>query len=211
MLTIKASNPAFQRALINARSKMPEVTELEATWLYQVKGSKGDLYKVEFSFINGDLAATCTCPAHTGIDPEGLRPTRRDYIPKDCYHIARCYDYRRVQAEAQAEARRQAVVKGDAPNYQTIEHKCFYCGGTKASDEKGPLVIALGYMQHAKCDPDYNPASICNERPHVPLDVNGLCGECETAEATRTDGLCDSCRDLLFYCDMPGASAYTRY
>ena len=204
MLIINDShnNPAFKRALSKARETEPEVTEIVTDWLYTVAGSKGDSYKVEFTLLNGKLAATCNCPAHTGIDPNGNRPVPPDYIPRDCYHIARAYDYRRDQVAAEAEARAKAN-----NGFATIDRVCLWCKSDKAN-ANGPLVIAKGFYEHPLCSPDRDSYHVINEPAHVPLkEKDAICGECKDAIA-EIDGLCGSCYDLMRYSDYAGASRF---
>ncbi len=195
MLTF-TDNPAFKRALTKAQELQPQVTEIEPNNVYKVIGSQGDPYTVEFSICNGKLAASCTCPAHTGIDPQ-TGYVNPNHYPRECYHIGACFDYRREKVAQAAETRAKAA------NYQptAILSSCLWCGGDwRSSEQNGPLVIARGYMEHAFCSPDRASYQLVNTAPQVPNDV--LCEECKDAPATVEGNLCSSCYDYMRYSDL---------
>jgi hypothetical protein len=198
MLTISDS-PAFKRALDKARDPqtMPQVTEIEPNWQYQVVGSEGNLYQVVFSLLSGKLAASCTCPAHTGEDKKTHQPAPADYIPKDCYHIARCYDFRREQAALAAEERAYA-----SKGIVELKPVCYWCeGGVKDIATRGPLVIARGYMEHTSCSPDIDQFQFVPAVPYVPDEVV-LCDECGVEIATIEGTICKPCFDYIYYSDL---------
>lgn len=196
MLTI-TDNPAFKRALVKAHQTEPKVTEILPDWTYSVTGSKGDVYRVEFCLLDGKLAASCTCPAHTGLDPQGFRAVPPNYIPRDCYHIASCYDYRRKKVAEAAEVRAKAANYRSTANKPPviIALKCFWCG-SKTHDKAEPLVIARGYYQHPTCQP-------------VEEETTAqLCEDCQAELATIEGSLCPACYDAMRYSDLAGASRF---